>query len=81
MNINSHYKETLKSLRGEQAFAEVAKAIGYSESAVRHWETGLRTPDDQAMVALAKYYNKTVEDIFFGQEAYDTYAKRNPEEK
>lgn len=44
---------------------EVAKACGISRSALTMYETGVRIPRDEIKVKLARYYNVSVEKIFF----------------
>lgn len=60
--------EKLRELRGEKSQAEVAKAIGVSDSALSAYENGDRVPRDEIKVRLAQYYNKTVQEIFFANE-------------
>ena len=57
--------ERLVKMRGTRTQVEVAKAIGTSVSAVAMYESGNRVPRDEIKVAIARYYGKTVEDIFF----------------
>ena len=55
----------LAELRGNKTQEEVAKAIGVSASALSMYECGERIPRDPIKVALAKYYEKSVQSIFF----------------
>lgn len=55
----------LKELRGEKTLREVALAVGISISALGMYETGKRVPNDNIKKALAKYFNTTVDSIFF----------------
>jgi len=55
----------LQALRGNRTMDEVANAIGITRQAVSHYEAGRRTPKDEIKIAIAKYYGKTVQDIFF----------------
>ena len=52
-------------LRGVHTLNEVAGALGVTRQAVSHYETGRRTPNDKMKVAIADYYGKTVQEIFF----------------
>lgn len=52
-------------LRGKTSREEVAKAIGVSVSAISMYENGERIPRDTIKIRLAKYYSKSVEEIFF----------------
>jgi transcriptional regulator with XRE-family HTH domain len=58
----------LIELRGGRTQEEVAKAIGVSLSAVGMYERGERIPRDEVKIALAKYYDVTVQSIFFADE-------------
>ncbi len=55
----------LTALRGNSSQEEVAKAVGISVSALSMYETGNRIPRDEIKVKLARYYESTVETIFF----------------
>ena len=57
----------LVELRGDRTQAAVATAIGTSVSAVAMYESGSRTPRDEIKVAIARFFGKTVEEIFFTQ--------------
>jgi hypothetical protein len=55
----------LADLRGDKTMKEVANAAGISVSALAMYESGKRVPRDEIKVTLARYYNTTVEAIFF----------------
>ncbi|WP_337473820.1 helix-turn-helix transcriptional regulator [Jutongia sp.] len=55
----------LLELRGEKSQAEVAQAVGISDSALSMYECGERIPRDSVKVKLAQYYKTTVQKIFF----------------
>lgn len=57
--------EKLVELRGKRSREEVAKAIGVSISAISMYENGERIPRDDIKINIARYYNKTVQEIFF----------------
>ena len=57
--------EILLELRGNVKREVVANAIGTSVSALAMYEQGNRIPKDEIKIRIAKYYNKTVEEIFF----------------
>lgn len=44
---------------------ELAKAIGVSSAAIYKWESGQRRPSFKNMASMAKYLNKSVDEIFF----------------
>lgn len=59
--------QILLKLRGNRTREEVAYQNGISLSALAMYETGKRIPRDDVKVALAKYYNQSVESVFFAK--------------
>lgn len=57
--------ETLRKLRGDRPQQMIADAAGVSSMAISLYERGERVPGDQTKVALANYFGRTVEEIFF----------------
>lgn len=57
----------LRELRGERSREEVAAAVHISVSALTMYENGARVPRDEIKVALARFYETTVGELFFGQ--------------
>lgn len=57
--------ENLVKLRGERTQAEVAQNVGISTSALSMYEIAARIPRDEIKVRLARYYETTVERLFF----------------
>ncbi|MEO1815031.1 MAG: helix-turn-helix transcriptional regulator [Acetobacterium sp.] len=55
----------LMKLRGDRTQKEVALALNISEPSIRYYETGKRTPNDDLKVNIARYFGKTVTEIFF----------------
>lgn len=55
----------LTALRGEQTLQDVAKTLGLSPSAIRQYESGNRIPRDNIKEKIAKFYDKTVQEIFY----------------
>lgn len=62
---NKRIAHKLKELRGKRTLSDVAKGTGLRVSTISNYESGLRIPKDDAKKALAKYYQKTVDEIFF----------------
>ena len=60
--------QRLIRLRGSRTQEEVAKAIGASLSAVGMYERGERIPRDEIKLAIAKFYDTTVQAIFYAEE-------------
>lgn len=59
--------ERMKEARMEKGCSaeEVAKACGITVSAVQMYECGARVPRDNIKIALAQFFGKTVQDLFF----------------
>lgn len=55
----------LVELRGNRKQEDVAKSVGISTSALSMYECGERVPRDEIKINLARYYNVSVESIFF----------------
>ena len=55
----------LRQLRGEIPRETIAKAVGVTTSAISMYETGSRVPRDQTKIALAQFFGKSIESIFF----------------
>ena len=62
------YGKRLAQLRGEKSQAEVAKDLGIAVSTLGMYETEQRIPRDEIKIALADYYQTSVESIFFAPE-------------
>ena len=62
-------KETISKrlveLRGNIPREKVCTDLNISFSALQSYELGIRIPKDETKIKLAKYYGKTVQDIFF----------------
>lgn len=52
-------------LRGDVSREVVSTACGISRSALTMYELGARIPRDEIKIRLAKYYDRSVEEIFF----------------
>lgn len=57
----------LTELRGEKALPEVAAILGLSPAAIRQYESGNRIPRDNIKEKIAKFYDKTVQEIFYSE--------------
>lgn len=56
----------LKELRGDRSQEEMANAIGITKSSWAMYERNERVPRDEVKVKIAKYFGKSVQEIFFG---------------
>lgn len=57
--------ERLRELRGEKSQREVAEAVGTTAMAISLYESGERIPKDEIKIRLAKYYETTVDALFY----------------
>lgn len=55
----------LREIRGEKSVEEVAKALGITQQAVYMYERGERIPRDEIKIRIAKYFGKSVAEIFY----------------
>ena len=55
--------DRIKELRIEKNLTqmELSKATGISQNAIAQWENGKRTPNINAIIALAKYFGVTTD--------------------
>lgn len=57
--------EKLLKARGSKTQKEVAEALNISISALSAYENGTRSPRDDLKKRMSKYYETTVEELFF----------------
>lgn len=57
----------LTELRGKRSQERVARDNDLSLSAYTKYERGERIPRDEIKIRLAKYYERTVQEIFFAE--------------
>lgn len=57
--------QKLINLRGKRTQDEVSRALGVSLSAIGMYERGERIPRDEVKIAIARYYDTTVQSIFY----------------
>lgn len=57
--------EKLKKLRGLKKLKDVATDLKVTTSALSNYENDYRVPRDETKRKIAKYYKKTVDEIFF----------------
>ncbi len=61
----SKIARNLVALRGEKSRESVANELGLSLSTLAMYEIGARIPRDENKEKIARYYGKTVDEIFF----------------
>ena len=69
------YGKRLVNLRGQKSQSKVAKSIGIATSTLGMYETEQRVPRDSVKIALANYYDTTVQAIFFEEECHEKGQK------
>lgn len=57
----------LRELRGLRTRVGVAREMGIAPAALSHYECGRRVPSDAAKVAISRYYNVPVQELFFDE--------------
>lgn len=57
--------QKLRELRGDRSQREVADAVGTTAMAISLYESGERIPKDEIKIRLARYYNTTVDALFY----------------
>lgn len=60
--------KNLRKLRGSRTIQEVSDATGLGWSTICSYELGKRIPEDRNKVILARYYNLTVQELFFDED-------------
>lgn len=60
-----NFGKTLRILRGDKTQEEVARAVGITKSAWAMYERGERIPRDEVKIQIARYFGKTVQEVFF----------------
>ena len=65
---NAAIGRRLVALRGNRTQEEVAKSLRISVAAIGMYERGERIPRDEIKINLAKYYDTTVQAIFYADD-------------
>ena len=60
----------LLRLRGKIPREVVAKEVGISVSAIGMYENGERIPRDDIKLRISKFYQRSVQEIFFDRECH-----------
>lgn len=64
------FGEKLRELRGNRSQETVARELNITKSSYSMYERNERVPRDEVKVRIAKYYGKTVQEIFFSCDAH-----------
>ena len=64
--------DTLRELRQSKgkSLVEAARDIGITPSALGNYESNALVPRDSIKIAIADYYNKPIQKIFYAQNAH-----------
>lgn len=57
----------LRELRGEISVEQVSKALDVGASTIYMWENGERIPRDEMKLKIARFFDSSVDEIFFKQ--------------
>lgn len=57
--------EKLRALRGNKSQAEIADLLHISKSTWAMYERNERVPRDELKISIAKFFGKTVQELFF----------------
>ena len=57
----------LRRLRGDRTQEEIATALGITKSSWAMYERDERVPRDEVKIRIAKYFGKSVEELFYTQ--------------
>ena len=68
--------QKLRMLRGTKSQDEVAAVLGISKSALSMYECDARMPRDEIKVRIARYYNQSVDSIFYPMIEHETCTMR-----
>ena len=68
-DINMNLGENLKTLRKENKIEQVklAKELNVSAKTISHWETGYTEPSVSQLIAIANFYNITLDELILGK--------------
>ena len=64
------FGEILRELRGSMTQEEMAKRLNITKSSLAMYERNERVPRDEVKIRIAKYFGKTVQEIFFNCNEY-----------
>lgn len=59
------FGEKLRELRGERTQEEMARELKITKSSLAMYERNERIPRDEVKIRIAKFFGKTVQEIFF----------------
>lgn len=57
----------LRKLRGDRTQEEIAAALGITKSSWAMYERDERVPRDEVKIRIAKFFGKSVEELFYTQ--------------
>ena len=65
MENKTGFSENLKSLRRSQGLDQgsLAKALSVTDKTISHWETGYTEPSISQIIALADFFDVTIDEL------------------
>lgn len=65
MKKQNKFKDNLRIMRKERGLGQVelSVAVGVSKGSISFWENGLREPGMSELIALADYFNCTLDEL------------------
>jgi DNA-binding XRE family transcriptional regulator len=67
MKLNKTTGMILRELRGKKTQEKVANDLGITKSSWAMYERDERVPRDEVKIRIAKYFGKSVQEIFYTQ--------------
>lgn len=64
------FGEKLKVLRGNRSQEVMAKELNITKSSLAMYERNERIPRDEVKVRIAKYFGKTVQELFYNYDEH-----------
>jgi DNA-binding XRE family transcriptional regulator len=64
----------LRKLRGDRTQEEIATALGITKSSWAMYERDERVPRDEVKIRIAKFFGKSVEELFYTQIEHYMYS-------
>ncbi len=64
------FGEKLRALRGDRSQEVMAKELNITKSSLAMYEQNKRVPRDEVKVRIAKYFGKTVQELFYNYDEH-----------
>ena len=72
------FSEKLAQIRGKAGISQdkLAQALNVSRQAVQKWESGASVPDQKNLIAIAAYFNVSIDYLLTGKDTRDVETLR-----